>query len=74
MCNFYLMYWTEGAPLSRSSCFSWGPPFSYWHRLPLGLARLFTYPWLTQIPDEQSASAISRQELKSYLTGRMRHD
>ncbi|XP_043241915.1 peptidylglycine alpha-hydroxylating monooxygenase-like [Amphibalanus amphitrite] len=71
MCNFYMMYWTDGAPLSRSSCFSWGPPFSYWHRLPFGLSRLFSHPWLTQIPDEESASAISREELKKYFTGRM---
>ncbi|XP_037082145.1 peptidylglycine alpha-hydroxylating monooxygenase-like [Pollicipes pollicipes] len=74
MCNFYMMYWTEGTPLARSSCFSWGPPFSYWHRLPMGLLRLFSYPWLSQIPDENRASTIDGEELRSYLFGRMRND
>lgn len=32
MCNFYLMYWTDGKTLDRKTCFSLGPPFYYWAR------------------------------------------
>ena len=32
MCNFYIMYWTDGKVLNRKNCFSIGPPFYYWSR------------------------------------------
>ncbi|CAJ0574305.1 unnamed protein product, partial [Mesorhabditis spiculigera] len=30
MCNFYIMYWTEGETLSDNTCFSPGAPNYYW--------------------------------------------
>ncbi|CAG9117869.1 unnamed protein product [Plutella xylostella] len=40
MCNFYLMYWTETAPLSQKYCFSPGPPYYYWSRASQGLGNI----------------------------------
>jgi len=37
MCNFYLMYWSEGENvLSDNTCFSPGPPEYYWSRNGIG--------------------------------------
>jgi hypothetical protein len=31
MCNFYMMYWTEGKdPLNKKYCNTAGPPLFYW--------------------------------------------
>ncbi|KAK2718647.1 hypothetical protein QYM36_005852 [Artemia franciscana] len=33
MCNFYLMYWTQGKELKKKTCFSFGPPLYSWRGL-----------------------------------------
>ncbi|KAK8388874.1 hypothetical protein O3P69_020670 [Scylla paramamosain] len=45
MCNFYIMYWTDGKVLNRKNCFSLGPPFYYWSR-----------DHLRNIPDKDASS------------------
>ncbi|XP_068233218.1 peptidylglycine alpha-hydroxylating monooxygenase isoform X2 [Palaemon carinicauda] len=30
MCNFYIMYWSEGEPLEQKYCFTGGPPLYSW--------------------------------------------
>jgi len=74
MCNFYMMYWTEGPLLGNNYCFSWGPPVSYWHRLPMGFSKLFSFPWLSGIPEETRASKIDTKEILSYVLGKMRSE
>ncbi|KAF0306544.1 Peptidylglycine alpha-hydroxylating monooxygenase [Amphibalanus amphitrite] len=73
MCNFYMMYWTEQSLLSKAYCFSWGPPLSYWHRVPMGFWKLFSFPWLTGIPEDKRASEIDKNELRSYFFAKMRN-
>lgn len=48
MCNFYIMYWTEGGEvLNTKNCFSAGPPMFRW-------ASQITGGRLNNIPEDAS--------------------
>lgn len=62
MCNFYMMYWSDGKILNRKTCFSLGPPFYYWSR-----------DRLKNIPDKDASSlavgtSAKEQGIESHRT------